>query len=48
MLQDNCTVVHISAQMGYAEITEMLIDEYGADPTIKTNVQCPVATLHSM
>ena len=31
-------MAHISAQMGYAEIIELLIDEYGVDPTSKTNV----------
>ena len=33
-------MVHLSAQMGYAGITELLIDEYGVDPTSKTNVSC--------
>ena len=43
ILQDNCTVVHLSAQMGHVEITELLIDGYGLDPASKTNVTAYVA-----
>ena len=38
LLQDNFTVVHFSAQSGYVELTELLIDQYGMDPACEAEV----------
>ena len=37
-IQGNTTALHFSAQWGFVEVTELLIDQYGMDPASKSEV----------
>ena len=38
-LQGGCTLLHFSAQCGFVEITELLIEQYGMDPACEAEVR---------
>ena len=42
-LQDNRTLLHYTAQCGSVKIVELLIDQYGMDPPVKSEVHTYVA-----
>jgi len=46
-LQNGYTTLHASAECGFVELTELLIDQYGMDPSSTSKVVAITSYIHT-